>query len=317
MANRQSTPGWLLSGASGLLGTALRNALAAAGQPVLRLVRQPSEPGAGLVAWNPASPQPFADPSALEGLRVAVHLSGASVGAARWTAAYRQELVASRVASTRALAQQLATLHRPPEVLVVASAVGIYGDRGEELLNERSAPGRGFLAELCRAWEAAADPARQAGIRVVHARLGVILSAQGGTLAKMLPAFRLGLGGPLGSGRQWMSWIALHDAVAAIQFLAATPSLAGSVNLVAPEPVRNAAFTRLLAGRLRRPALLPVPAFALKLAFGQMAKETFLSSQRGIPAVLQNAGFRFRYENAGKALESALACDQHVKSALS
>jgi len=310
MSTEDRSRGWLLSGASGLLGAALYQALAAQSKTVVRLVRGASDGIHGSVAWNPATAPPIADFSVLEGLRVAVHLSGANVGARRWTAAYQRELTESRVATTRALALMLAELRQPPEVLVVASAVGIYGNRGDELLDENSAPGAGFLADLCRTWEAEADPARQAGIRVVHARLGVILAPLGGALAKMLPVFRLGLGGPLASGQQWMSWIALDDAVRAIQFAAATPSISGPVNFVAPEPVRNAEFTRLLAQ-------LRTPGWALKLAFGQMAQETLLSSQRGNPAVLKSAGFQFRYENAREALESALECDPQVKSALS
>lgn len=303
---QSQSPGWLLSGASGLLGTALDRSLAAQGEATLRLVRSPAQASAQAVVWNPAADAPVAAPALLEGLRVAVHLAGANVGARRWSAAYRRELTESRVATTRALARLLAGLRHPPQVLVVASAVGIYGHRGDELLNEDAAPGSGFLAGLCRAWEAAADPARAAGIRVVHARLGVVLAAEGGALRKMLPAFRLGLGGQLGSGRQWMSWIALDDAVRALRFVAETSSIAGPVNLVAPQPVTNAEFTRLLARRLHRPAIFRVPSLALQLALGAMAQETLLASQRGNPAVLEQAGFQFRYKNADQALEAAL-----------
>jgi len=318
---QSETRGWLLSGASGLLGTALQQTLAVQNETVVRLVRHASREmsagGSASVMWNPAAENPVSDAGLLEGLRVAVHLSGANVGAHRWTEAYTRELISSRVDSTHALARVLAGLRTPPEVLVVASAVGIYGSRGDEVLTEASEPGAGFLAGLCQAWEAAAEPARAAGIRVVHARLGVILAHQGGALGKMLPAFRLGLGGPLGSGKQWMSWIALEDVVQALQFVAATPSLRGPVNCVAPEPLTNAEFTRLLAGLLHRPALFRAPASVLKLALGQMAEETLLASQRGNPAVLNNAGFRFRYKNAFQALESALRPVPQAKSALS
>jgi uncharacterized protein (TIGR01777 family) len=317
MASENQGCSWLLSGASGLLGTALAQALAAQGETVVRLVRYATEGAGQTVAWDPAAEHPVADPSQLEGLRVAVHLSGANVAERRWSDAYKRKMTASRVESTLALSRTLAGLRQPPKVLVVASAVGIYGDRGDEQLTEASAPGTGFLAELCRAWEAAADPARAAGIRVVHARLGVILAHQGGALAKMLPAFRLGLGGPLGNGQQWMSWIALDDAIRALQFVAADPTVSGAVNFVAPEPVTNVEFTRQLARKLHRPALLRAPAFALKLALGQMAEETLLASQRGNPAVLTNAGFQFRYKNADEALEWAPGNAPDPKSAVS
>jgi len=317
MTSQNQGRGWLLSGASGLLGTALAQALAAQGEPVVRLVRHATDGAGQTVAWDPAAEHPIQDTAPLEGLRVAVHLSGANVADRRWSDAYKHQMTASRVDSTLALSRALAGLRQPPQVLVVASAVGIYGNRGDELLSEASVPGTGFLAELCCAWEEAADPARDAGIRVVHARLGVILARQGGALAKMLPAFRLGLGGPLGNGQQWMSWIALDDAVRALQFVAADPTIRGAVNFVAPEPVTNAEFTRQLARKLYRPALFRAPAFALELALGQMAEEALLASQRGNPAVLENAGFQFRYKNADEALEWALANAPDPKSAVS
>jgi uncharacterized protein (TIGR01777 family) len=229
------------------------------------------------------------------------------VAAHRWTTAYRHEMRTSRVDSTRALAQTLAGLRRPPRTLVVASAVGIYGDRGEEVLDETSAPGTSFLADLCRQWEEAARPAAEAGIRVVHPRFGVVLGRGPGALAKMLPVFRMGLGGRLGSGRQWMSWISLEDTVAAILFALETPWLAGAVNVVSPNPVRNAEFTRALARHVHRPAVLPVPAFALRLALGQMADEALLASARVIPAKLLSAGFKFAYPTLDGALAAALS----------
>jgi uncharacterized protein (TIGR01777 family) len=215
-------------------------------------------------------------------------------------------MAASRVETTRALAETLAGLGRRPEVLVVASAVGIYGSRGDEVLDESSQAGTGFLAELCRAWEAAAEPARRAGVRVVHARFGVVLG-RGGALAKMLPVFKLGLGGPLGSGRQWMSWVSLDDAVAALLFAARTSELTGALNVTAPEPVTNAAFTRALGWVLRRPAVLAAPAAALRLVFGEMAEEALLASQRAVPRRLLDAGFRFGYPEIDGALRAALA----------
>jgi uncharacterized protein (TIGR01777 family) len=228
------------------------------------------------------------------------------VAAHRWTAAYRKELTTSRVDSTRALAQTLAGLRTPLQTLVAASAVGIYGDRGEEVLNEDSAPGEGFLADVCRAWEEAARPAAEAGIRVVHTRFGVVLGRGPGALEKMLPVFRLGLGGKLGSGRQWMSWVSLEDTVAAILFALQTRSLAGPVNMVSPHAVTNAEFTATLARQLHRPAVLQVPAFALRLALGQMADEALLASARVMPAKLLATGFEFARLTLDEALAAAI-----------
>ncbi|MGO9937276.1 MAG: TIGR01777 family oxidoreductase [Terracidiphilus sp.] len=299
-----------LSGASGMLGATLRRRLATREARVMQLVRGKPE-GAGQLTWNPSKPTAVADPSALEGYDAAVHLSGASVAAHRWTAEYRRELKASRVESTRALATILAGLHNPPRTLIVASAVGIYGDRGEEVLDEASAPGKGFLADLCQQWEEAATPAAEAGIRVVHTRFGVVLgrglgAREQGALEKMLPVFRAGLGGRLGSGRQWMSWINLDDAIAAVLFALETRSLAGPVNVVAPNAVTNAEFTRALARQVRRPAVLPAPAFALRLALGPMADEALLASARVVPAKLTAAGFRFTHATLEEALAAAL-----------
>lgn len=309
-AGTQATGGWLLSGGSGLLGTALARSLAAAGTGYIRLIRgldaRPDElswrPGAAASGSNPVS-----EPARLEGLRAAVHLSGANIGGRRWTASYRRELIASRVETTAALSRALAGLRQPPHVLVVASAVGMYGSRGDELLAEDASAGTGFLAGLCQQWEAAAEPARAAGIRVVHARLGVILAPEGGALARMLPPFRLGLGGRLGDGRQWMSWVALEDAVRAIRFAVDKPELAGGVNVVAPEPVTNRVFTAELAAALGRPAVFPAPAPLLRLAFGQMAEETLLASQRAVPERLVAAGFRFARPTVRQALDAALS----------
>jgi uncharacterized protein (TIGR01777 family) len=294
----------VLSGASGMLGGALSRALATRNQETLQLVRRPAARSTE-IQWNPAATPLIADAAALEGLAAAIHLSGANVAAHRWTPAYKREIAASRIDSTRALAATLAHLSRPPQVMLVASAIGIYGNRGDELLNESSAPGSGFMAELCEQWEAAAQPARDAGIRVVHLRFGVVLGP-GGALARMTPIFRLGLGGPLGSGRQWMSWISLSDAVAAILFALDTPSLAGPVNFTAPNPVTNMEFTRALARRLHRPAIFPVPAFALRIALGQMADEALLASARVLPARLAEAGFQFQHPTVEDALAAAL-----------
>jgi len=282
---------FLLSGASGMLGNALHRALAAPDTEILQLVRRSPSPGE--IQWNSAADPPLADSTPLEGLTAAIHLSGANLSAHRWTPEYRREIVSSRVDSTRALASTLARLRNPPQALLVASAVGIYGDRADELLNESSPLGSGFLAEACVSWEAAAQPAVDAGIRVVHLRFGVVLSRGAGALARMEPIFRLGIGGRLGSGRQWMSWISLPDLVLAIQFVLQTPALSGPVNVVSPYPVTNAEFTRSLAHQLERPAFIPTPTFALRLVLGQMADEALLASTRAYPRKLLDAGFYF------------------------
>lgn len=293
------------SGASGMLGSALMRGVSARGAPILQLVRR-APAGPDELQWSPGAEPALADRAPLERLFAAVHFSGANVAAHRWTAAYRREMAESRVGSTAALARVLAGLQKPPQVLLVASAIGIYGDRGEDYLDERAPAGSGFLAELCRQWEAAAAPAVEAGIRVLHLRFGVVLAPGAGALGKMLPVFRLGLGGRLGSGRQWMSWISLEDAVNAMIFALETPGLSGPVNLTAPSPVTNAEFTRTLTMCLHRPALLAVPAFALRLAFGQMADETMLSSARVFPGKLAAAGFVFRRPVLLDALTAAL-----------
>lgn len=293
----------LLSGASGLLGTALRSSLLGTGAEILQLVRRPPA-GPRELEWNPAAQQPVTSPGALDGLTAAIHLSGANVAAQRWTPTYRREMWSSRVKTTSVLAGLLARMPQPPAAFLVASAVGIYGDRGDEVLDESSQPGKGFLADLCGEWEAAAEPASRAGIRVVHLRFGVVL-ARGGALAKMFPAFRVGLGGRLGSGRQWMSWIALDDAVSAVRFLL-TSEVSGPFNLCAPAPVTNAEFTRALAGVLHRPAFLAVPGFALRAAFGQMADEALLASARVHPTRLTQAGFSFAQPRLDAALAAIL-----------
>jgi uncharacterized protein len=294
----------LLSGTSGLLGTALRQTMTRREIRFLQLVRSPG--GEGTLLWNPGRTPAFAHPEALEGCRAAIHLSGANIAGHRWTASYRRTLLTSRVESTRALAEALTHLRYPPEALLVSSAVGLYGNGGDAELDEGNQVGDGFLAELCEKWEAAAEPARKAGIRVVHLRTGVILSPRGGALAKLLPLFRMGLGGPIASGHQWMSWISLHDAVEAILFLLERRSLRGPVNLTAPEPVTNAAFTRALGKALHRPALLRVPAFALRLAMGEMANQTLLASQRVYPNKLTHAGFHFDHPRIDQALAALL-----------
>lgn len=296
-------PRYLLSGASGVLGSALQRALAVRNLPFLQLVRHTAG-SASQLQWNPDLTTAIASPESLESLSAAIHLAGAGLASHRWTSAYKREMTLSRVQSTRALATALAQLRHPPQALLVASAVGFYGNRGDEPLDETSAPGSGFLADLCQQWEAAAQPAIDAGIRVVHLRFGVVLG-HGGALARMLPLFRLGLGGPLGSGQQWMSWISLDDAVAAILFTLDTSTLSGPVNFTAPNPVTNAEFTRALAHAVHRPAKLRAPAFALRLALGQMADEALLSSARAFPSRLTNARFRFTHPTVAQALTAA------------
>jgi uncharacterized protein (TIGR01777 family) len=242
----------------------------------------------------------------LEGLDAVIHLSGANLAASRWTAGYRREIVSSRVDSALALAGALAALPRPPRTFLAASAIGFYGDRGDERLDENSPSGRGFLAEMCRAWEAACLAAADAGIRVVHLRFGVALAAHDGALAKMLPLFRLGLGGRLGPGKQWMSWIALDDLIAAVLFLLDSSDVTGPVNLTSPHPVTNAEFTRVLGRVLHRPAVLPAPAFALRLMLGPMADEALMLSTRVVPAKLLDAGFRFAHPEIEGALRAVM-----------
>ena len=294
----------LLTGASGMLGTAIGSALSRRGVRMLTLVRREPK-GPDELRWDPAQAR-LEEPERLEGLDAAVHLSGASVASRRWTAGYKREMTESRVASTRFLSETLAALRQPPSVLVKASAVGFYGNRGDETLDEDSAAGTGYFPELCTAWEAAARPAADAGIRVVHLRFGVVLGRKGGAVDRLRLLFRLGLGGRLGSGRQWMSWISEDDAVAAALFALNNPAVSGPVNVVATQPVTNVDFTRELARTVHRPALLPAPAFALRLAFGAMADEALLASTRAVPNRLVRAGFAFSHPTLAQALAAAL-----------
>jgi len=288
-----------------MLGKALRQALTVRSSSVLQLVRSsPTQPNQ--LQWDPAGATPIPHSESLEDLTATIHLSGANLAAHRWTPDYKREIANSRINSTRILATTLANLRHPPRTLLVASATGIYGNRGDELLDETSPLGSGFLAECCQQWEAAARPAVDAGIRVLYLRFGVVLNTADGALASLLPIFRLGLGGRLGSGRQYMSWISLPDALAAIFFLLDSPTLEGPVNLTSPNPATNAQFTRALAAQLHRPAFLPVPAFALRLAFGEIADEVLLSGARAYPAKLAAAGFQFSHASLVHALPALL-----------
>jgi uncharacterized protein len=276
----------VVAGATGLVGSALVPALAAAGGEVV----------AGIL-----------DPAVLEGATAVVNLAGAGVADGRWSEARRAEILESRVLSTRLLVDTIAKVRERPAVMVCASGAGYYGECGDREVDETSAPGDGFLAGVCQRWEAEARGAEALGVRVVSMRLGVVLAAHGGALAKMLPVFRAGLGGPAGSGRQWMSWIALDDAVAAFLHAISSVTVRGPVNLAAPGVVRNAEFARVLGEVLGRPAVVRAPAIALRLMFGRMADETVLQSTRLVPARLRASGFNFRYPDLGPALRRVLA----------
>jgi uncharacterized protein len=285
-----------------MIGSQLAALLQTGGREVARLVRSDPEPAAGRFLWDPD--KGMIDARAFEGADAVVHLSGESV-AGRWSEQKKRRIRDSRVRSTRLLSETLAGLERSPETLVCASAVGYYGDRGDEELTEESPFGEGFLAEVVRDWEAAAKPASDAGLRVVNLRFGIVLSPAGGALKAMLPAFRLGLGGRLGSGRQFMSWIAIDDAVGSINHALTKADLSRPVNAVAPNPVRNAEFTKTLAHVLRRPAVLAVPSIALSAALGDAAQE-LLGSQRAVPERLEQSGYRFRAPGLEDALRHVL-----------
>jgi uncharacterized protein len=293
-----------VSGSSGLVGSALVPFLTTAGHEVRRMIRSSSQVDSSEdIGWDPEHGQ--VNPSRLRGVDAVVHLAGAEIGR-RWTAEVREEVRRSRVDGTRLLARTLATLPEPPRVLVCASAMGYYGSRGEEWLDERSSRGDGFLADVVEEWEEAAEPARKAGIRVVHARFGLVLSPSGGALKRLLTPFRFAVGGRLGSGEQWMSWIALDDCLGAIEHCIHTGSLEGPVNTSSPEPVTNREFTETLGDVLHRPAMLPVPATALRLVFGEMANQTLLASQRMVAGRLKESGFRWRYPRLEEALQFEL-----------
>ena len=292
----------LITGSSGLVGSTLTTALEGQGHTVLRLVRrEPTRPGEH--RWDPGSGH--IDEAALD-VDAVVHLAGENIAAGRWTKAVKQRIRSSRIDGTSLLARAIAERDEGPSVFVTASAVGFYGNRGDELLDESAEAGEGDLASVCQAWEAACEPATAAGVRVAHLRFGVVLARHGGALQRMLPIFRCGLGGKLGNGRQWMSWIALDDAVSAIQRALTDESLTGPVNAVAPEAVTNARFTAVLGRVLRRPAFLPAPAFALKLVLGEMAEELLLASARVEPRKLLDAGHDFEYRELEPALRALL-----------
>jgi len=294
-----------VSAASGLIGSALAADLAADGAEVIRLVRRPPQ-GAAEVGWDPLARGGGLDRSALRGVEAVVHLSGAPIAPRRWTRARKAVLRSSRIASTAALATAMAAADPPPAVLLCASAIGYYGQTGDRAVDESAAQGTGFLAGMVRDWEAAAEPARAAGIRVVSFRSGIVLAARGGMLGPLLPPFRLGLGARIGSGEQYLSWISLTDEVRAIRFLLGDEGAAGAFNLTAPEPVTNAEFTSALARALGRPAAFALPAWLLRAALGEVGSE-LLGSARVLPGRLQAAGFSFSHQDITTALSALVA----------
>ena len=293
----------IVSGASGLVGKALCARLAEREHQVLRLVRRASI-SADEIQWHPD--QGRLNGRQLMGVDAACHLAGENIAAGRWNAARKERIEESRVEGTHLLAETLANADQGPRVLVSASAIGFYGDRGDEWLDEEAAQGSGFLPDVCNAWEQAANPAREAGIRVVHPRIGVVLSAEGGALARMLLPFKLGLGGPIGNGRNWTSWITLDDLVEMIIFAIEDDRLEGPVNAVAPHPERFKDFARILGRVLSRPAFLPLPAFVAKLALGEMAEALLMASARVRAGRLSSAGFSFKHESLETALRHVL-----------
>lgn len=293
-----------ISGASGLLGSALAASLQADGHRVLRFVRG-GVTGDTEIGWDPDAGR--IDAPALEGIDAVVHLAGESIGGRRWTPEQKRRIRESRTKGTALLAAAVASRERKPRVLVSASAIGYYGDRGDELLTEVSSPGNGFLADVCRAWEDETRPAIDAGVRTVNVRTGIVLAKQGGALKQMLMPFRLGLGGAQGSGRQWMSWIALDDEIGALRCAIDDERLRGPVDLTAPNPVTNADFAHALGRVLHRPTVLPTPMFPLKLRYGsELVDSLLLAGQRVMPARLETIDFPFRHPDLEPALDAIL-----------
>ena len=293
----------LVSGSHGMIGSHLVEALAQAGHEVVCLVRS-KRVGPNEVSWDPANG--IIDADGLEGIEAVIHLAGSNIAARRWSRAIKREIRDSRVNGTRLLCQALADMKKPPATFISASAIGFYGDRGKKLVDEGSPAGSGFLPSVCKAWEEASAVLQKSGIRVVHMRIGIVLSPEGGALAKMLPSFKLGIAGHIGNGQQFMSWISLDDVVGAILYALETSSLSGPINVVAPDPVTNHNFSKTLGHVLHRPTILPLPAFALRTALGEMADELLLSSTRVKPAKLLAAGYKYRYPELTGALRHLL-----------
>ena len=292
----------LVSGSHGLVGKALTTSLVNAGHEIVSLVRQSANDSE--IEWHPN--QGKINGQQLEGFDVVVHLAGESIASGRWTEEKKRKIRESRVKGTELLSSALARLSQPPSTFISASAIGFYGSRGDELLTEESAPGDGFLPEVCVAWEKATGQAEAKGIRTIHARFGIILDEKGGALERMLTPFRMGVGGKVGNGKQWMSWIALEDVINALRFLIDEPGSEGPVNFTAPRPVTNADFTEALGSVLSRPTLFSVPAFAARLAFGEMADELLLSSAKVEPERLKESGYQFKHPELSSALKTIL-----------
>jgi uncharacterized protein (TIGR01777 family) len=292
----------IIAGSSGFIGTALIDRLRSDGHEVVRLVRRTRQ-SSDEVSWNPAAGD--LDPAALADADVAVNFAGVGVGDKRWTDAYKQEILSSRVDSTVTLSRAIAAADPGPRVLLNASAIGFYGDRGDEVLDENSAPGDGFFADVCRAWEAATQAAEEAGVRVCNLRTGLVVGPGGGMMKRLVPLFKAGIGGPLGNGRQYQSWVSLADEIGAIVFLM-NAELSGPVNLTGPTPVPNAVFADVLGHALRRPSLLPAPKFGLKLVLGEFADNT-VESTRAVPRVLLDAGYEFIHPDVDRAVRWAVA----------
>lgn len=297
----------LITGSSGMIGSALVPHLTGQGHHVIRMVRRTTAPGGDTAEWDPAAGK--LEPSALEGSDVLVHLSGENIGASRWTEERKKRILDSRVRSTQLLSETIGHVSAPPRVLICASAVGFYGSRGDEILTEESQPGTGFLPEVCKQWEAATEPARQTGLRVVNLRTGMVLSGSGGALSAMLPTFKSGVGGKIGDGGQFVSWIAIDDLVQAISHAIATESLSGPVNAVSPNPLRNKEMTKALGRVLGRPTFMSMPASAVRLMFGEMADALLLASQRVQPKRLLDSGFAFQFANFEGALRHVLGLE--------
>lgn len=294
----------LLSGSHGLVGSALVAFLTTGGHEVFRLVRYRPRAGSKQVYWNPATGE--INSTDLEGFDAVIHLAGENIAAGPWTAKRKRAIRESRVAGTRLLSRTFLKLEHPPGVFICASAVGIYGGQGDELLSETSAAGADFLANVCKQWENAAGEASQAGIRVINTRFGMILSRKGGVLRKLLPIFRIGLAGQLGNGKQYMSWVDLDDVVGSIHYLLTQENFRGPVNITSPHPVTNREFTQIMSQVLFRPAILPVPAMAIRLVFGEMGKSLLLASQRVLPVRLIECGYNFQYPSLKASLKHQL-----------
>jgi hypothetical protein len=293
----------LVTGASGFIGTALVSALRQSGHEAIALVRRTPRPGAAEIQWDPGG---AIDGTKFSGADAVVHLAGESVASGRWNEQRKARILNSRVQGTQTIAASIARANPRPRVLVTASANGIYGDTGDKVVTEAEPAGTTFLAEVGRQWEQATRAASDAGIRTVMLRIGIVLSAQGGALARMLPPFRVGVGGRIGDGRQWMAWITVDDLIALFLHALKTESVRGAVNAVAPNPVTNADFTRALGAVLKRPTLFPVPAYVVRTVFGQMGEELLLSSNRAVPKAALASGFQFRYPEIRGALEHVL-----------